>query len=114
MSRKLVSLIVLGLVLLLAGPAGAQEPELQHSDPYWHVSYWNNMTMYGIPVVEGTDANLDFAWGAGSPPLITGARTTSTTCGWVVRPCSRGTMLKSTSTGAMARLCLGCLRIASR
>jgi len=67
MSRKLVSLIVLGLFLVLTGPAGAQDPDLQHSDPYWRVAYWNNMTMYGSPVFEGTDTNLDFDWGAGSP-----------------------------------------------
>jgi len=67
MSKKLVSLIVLSVFFILTGPAGAQEPDVRHSDPSWRVSYWNNTSMYGSPAVEGTDANLDFSWGAGSP-----------------------------------------------
>jgi len=68
MLKKLSLLIV--LVLLLAGTAHAQTPEppqVQHTDPFWQVAYWNNMTLSGEPVVTASDQNLNHDWGGGSP-----------------------------------------------
>jgi hypothetical protein len=68
MHQKLRFLIGIAFVLLLASPVFAQEPiEPRHTDPFWQVSYWNNMTLSGEPVVQGTDAHLDWDWGSGSP-----------------------------------------------
>jgi len=67
MSRKLISLVVPVLCLLLAQPVSGQHPDVGHSEPYWRVAYWNNMTMHGSPAIEGTDVRLDWDWGAGSP-----------------------------------------------
>jgi hypothetical protein len=47
--------------------AYAQGPVAQHSDPFWQVSYWNNMTLSGAPVVQGAEAHLDWDWGSRSP-----------------------------------------------
>ena len=52
MSRKISFLIGLVLVLLLSGTVYAQGPEVQHSDPNWQVSYWNNMTLHGPSVQQ--------------------------------------------------------------
>jgi len=46
MLKKLSFPIV--LVLLLAGTAHAQTPEpphVEHTDPFWQVAYWNNVTL---------------------------------------------------------------------
>ena len=70
MSKKIRFLFGLAFICLLAAPAYAQEPwppQPQHTDPYWQVSYWNNMTLSGNPSITGTDANLDHNWGSGSP-----------------------------------------------
>jgi hypothetical protein len=69
MMHKRVSLFIgLALALVLTGTALAQEPGYpEHSDPYWEVWYWNNTTLSGNPVVTGTDAQIDWHWGYGSP-----------------------------------------------
>jgi len=67
MHRKLCFFIGLALVLLVTSPVFAQDPQPQHTDPFWQVSYWNNMTLSGEPVVQGTDAYIDWDWGSGSP-----------------------------------------------
>ena len=67
MSRKLFVLVSLLAVLALPGTSLAQGPSLQHSDPAWQASFWNNMTLSGSPVLTRSDANLDFDWGGGSP-----------------------------------------------
>jgi len=54
-------------VLLLVNPAHAQGPVPQHSDPHWQVSYWNNMALSGVPVIQETVAHLNWDWGYGSP-----------------------------------------------
>ncbi len=59
--------ITVAASLLLTSVALAQDPGPQHSDPYWQASYWNNTTLYGTPVLQRSEANIDYNWGAGSP-----------------------------------------------
>ncbi len=33
----------------------------------WNVKYWNNSSLWGDPVVQRTESNLDYDWGDGSP-----------------------------------------------
>jgi hypothetical protein len=47
MFRKCIFVIGCLVFLLLTGPANAQPPGLEHSDPYWQVYYWNNMFLSG-------------------------------------------------------------------
>jgi hypothetical protein len=71
MFRKLWSLLAaLTLILTMTGPAQAQTPEpprVQHTAPLWDVSYWNNRTLSGRPVVTDTDDALNHDWGNGAP-----------------------------------------------
>ena len=68
MNPKFRPFIGLVLALLLVSPVFAQGPvEPQHSDPFWQVAYWNNMTLSGDPVVQDTNTHLDWDWGNGSP-----------------------------------------------
>lgn len=68
MSRKLFILATLIVLLLGASTIYAQNgPTPQHSDPTWQVSYWNNKTLAGDPLLQSTEANLDWNWGTGSP-----------------------------------------------
>jgi hypothetical protein len=67
MFRKLWFVIILALLLLSAGLTYAQQPEPEHSDPYWQVSYWNNMTLSGEPVAQDQHARIDFNWADGAP-----------------------------------------------
>ena len=67
---KRIYLISFALVFLLVGTAHAQDPwppELKHTDPFWQVSYWNNTTLSGDPVVQSTDATMAWDWGSGAP-----------------------------------------------
>ena len=65
---SLVSLMVLLLVSPLSGSAAwAQGPSVQHSDPFWQASYWNNTSLSGSPVLQRSESNLDYNWGMGSP-----------------------------------------------
>ena len=73
MFKKLRTAVVsmsFALVFLMANTAHAQDPwppQPRDSDPFWQVSYWNNMTLSGEPVLNSTEANLDWDWGVGSP-----------------------------------------------
>jgi hypothetical protein len=67
MLRRIFVLGGLIAVLALSGTALAQGSSPEHSDPAWQASYWNNMTLTGPPVLQRSDANLDFDWGTGSP-----------------------------------------------
>jgi hypothetical protein len=69
-TRQLCLLIGFVLVFLPVGTVYAQTPDPpypQHTDPFWQVAYWNNMTLSGDPVVQGSDQHLAWDWGSGSP-----------------------------------------------
>jgi hypothetical protein len=58
---------------MIPGTALAQGPAPQHSDPAWQAAYFNNMTLAGSPVLQRTEANIDYNWGVGSPdPSVNG------------------------------------------
>lgn len=67
MFKKLVLIVSLALVLQTAGRAHAQPPQVEHSAPFWQVSFWNNMTLAGEPVAYDQHAHIDFNWESGSP-----------------------------------------------
>jgi hypothetical protein len=67
MFKQLSLFFVLVVALLLAGPAVAQGPAPQHSDAHWQASYWNNTSLSGNPVLQRSEAAVDYDWGAGSP-----------------------------------------------
>jgi len=67
MIRQRCFLIALVMVLALTGMVYAQGPGPLGSDPFWQVSFWNNTTLSGAPVVQGTDAEINFDWGTGAP-----------------------------------------------
>jgi hypothetical protein len=60
---------MLALVVLAAAvPALAQGPVLpQHSDPTWQASYWNNTSLSGSPVVQRSEANINYEWWGNAP-----------------------------------------------
>jgi len=56
------------IILLLTGiltPGGAQAQNV--SQALWQVSYWNNTTLSGPPVLRRDEASIDYNWGADSP-----------------------------------------------
>jgi hypothetical protein len=67
MRRKILILCGLIAVLAVSSPALAQGNSPEHSDPTWQASYWNNTTLNGAPVLQRSEANLDYDWGSGSP-----------------------------------------------
>ena len=67
MFKRLSTLFLFALTLLLANTVLAQGPAPQHTDPAWQGSYWNNTTLTGTPVLQRSDTHLDFNWGTGSP-----------------------------------------------
>ncbi|RME51829.1 MAG: hypothetical protein D6790_19390, partial [Caldilineae bacterium] len=68
-----LSLGLLVLVTVLAASMGAPNVWAQgpvtprHTDPTWHATYWNNTTLFGSPVLQREDPDLNFDWGTGSP-----------------------------------------------
>jgi hypothetical protein len=57
MFKKFGFVASLLIVLLSAGVASAQQgPE--HSDPYWQVYYWDNMSLSGGAVVDSAHAHV--------------------------------------------------------
>lgn len=68
MFKKLSGLTLTIVLLVLSGsPTLAQGPGPQHSDPTWQAQYWNNISLNGVPVLERTEAAIDYDWGNGSP-----------------------------------------------
>ncbi len=64
---SLLTLILVGM-LVVTPPVVAQGPILpQHSDPTWQAAYWNNMTLSGTPVLQRSEANINYEWWNGSP-----------------------------------------------
>jgi len=63
-------LLALMMLLLIASPALAQEGVLitpKHSDPHWTAAYWNNMSFAGAPVLQQSEAAVNYDWQSGSP-----------------------------------------------
>ena len=68
MFKKLTLVFTLILTLFLPVSALAQGPiNPQHSDPYWNVSYWNNMQLSGTPALVTAETDINHNWGIGSP-----------------------------------------------
>ena len=75
------AVLFLFLINQLNGVLWAQTPQNNLirpavSDPTWQATYWNNPTLSGAPVLQRSDAQLDFIWGNGAPaPTISAAAT---------------------------------------
>jgi hypothetical protein len=68
MVKKFRFLIAIIISLLLTSTALAQGPVFpQHTDPSWQVTFWNNTSLSGGPVLQQADTRLDHEWGTGSP-----------------------------------------------
>jgi hypothetical protein len=70
MYKKLSLLITFLLVFIFAGTALAQGPGPTHTDPAWQVSYWNNKSLSGTPVVQTSEGDLNWDWGQGAPANV--------------------------------------------
>ncbi|MBN1487703.1 MAG: hypothetical protein JW981_08685 [Anaerolineae bacterium] len=68
MFRRFSLLLSLIMVLTSVAPVLAQGPITPyHTDPTWHVQYWNNTSLTGTPVLDRTEENINYDWGYGSP-----------------------------------------------
>ncbi len=65
--RVLFSLLLLATLVVLPGSAFAQGISPQHADPFWVAAYWNNTSLSGTAVLQRSETNIDYDWGAGSP-----------------------------------------------
>jgi hypothetical protein len=63
----LVTSLAIVLGVATASTALAQNPPPQHTAAFWDASYWNNTSLYGTPVLQRSETNLDYDWGSGSP-----------------------------------------------
>jgi hypothetical protein len=70
MYKKLSLLITFLLVFIFAGTALAQGPGPTHTDLTWQVSYWNNKSLSGTPVVQTSEGDLNWDWGQGGPANV--------------------------------------------
>lgn len=67
---KRIYFLLIGLVgvLALTSPALAQGPVTpRHTAPTWEAWYWNNKALSGPPILQRSEANLDYDWRTGSP-----------------------------------------------
>ncbi|HMQ52242.1 MAG TPA: PA14 domain-containing protein [Anaerolineae bacterium] len=67
MSKIITVLIGVLLLLVVAGPAWAQDVAPQHTDPGWQAVYFNNTSLAGPPVLQRSEGNLAHNWGQGFP-----------------------------------------------
>ena len=69
MYRKLMILLALfiGLLVFQQTALAQDVPTGQHTDSVWQVSYWNNKTLSGNPIVQTAESNIDWDWGTGGP-----------------------------------------------
>jgi hypothetical protein len=58
----LIPLFILGHASMAQGG-----PIVQHTDPYWRATYWNNTSLSGTPALERQESDLNHDWGNGSP-----------------------------------------------
>lgn len=64
--RALVTLIFIGgFGLAFIAPTVQAAPG--SSDPAWQAAYWNNVNLTGRPVLQRSESDLNYDWGAGSP-----------------------------------------------
>jgi hypothetical protein len=63
MLSKLRFLIVLPMMLLLVGTTYAQDAGPRHSNPFWQVAFWNNMSLAGEPDLTAAHQSIDWDWG---------------------------------------------------
>jgi hypothetical protein len=66
--KRIAFAIGLILILILSNTALADDggtPE--HTAPYWQATYWNDTSLWGAPVVQRQESNLNHDWGFGSP-----------------------------------------------
>jgi hypothetical protein len=76
MKNKLLTLGVkrigfaIGLILMLTLSTTALADDggtVEHTAPHWQATYWNNTSLWGTPVVQLQESNLNHDWGFGSP-----------------------------------------------
>ena len=67
MWRKLLAALILVACMASGVYAQGDGPSTQHSDPFWQVTYWNNVTLSGDPAYQGQTSTLGGDWGEGSP-----------------------------------------------
>jgi len=71
MLRRLSLIAGLASLIIMASLVGTALAQggiiVQHSDPYWQATYWNNTSLSGTPVLERQESALDYDWGTGSP-----------------------------------------------
>jgi uncharacterized protein YraI len=60
--QSALALLLLIGVLMISGGAAVQGAEAA-----WNATYWNNTRLEGTPVLQRTEANIDYDWGDGSP-----------------------------------------------
>lgn len=65
-TRLMVTGISLIAAVLLGGTALAKA-EAPQSDSNWQAQYWNNTNLSGTPVLQRSEAAIDYDWGGGSP-----------------------------------------------
>lgn len=65
LSKRWIS-FALFVALVLAFTTAATRPLHAASDK-WDVSYWNNKTLNGAPVVQRQESSINYSWGHGSP-----------------------------------------------
>ncbi|MCX6047616.1 MAG: PA14 domain-containing protein, partial [Chloroflexi bacterium] len=68
---KLIAAFALIFLLALGFMPAALLPDVVaqtgNSDPTWQATYWNNVTLTGAPVLQQSETDLNYDWGAGSP-----------------------------------------------
>jgi hypothetical protein len=67
-SKRIAFAIGLILALILSNTALADNGgTVEHMAAYWHATYWDNTSLWGTPVVQRQESNLNHDWGFGSP-----------------------------------------------
>ena len=73
MSRKFrltVLTLILSLFLFQQTALAQDGPTAQHTDSVWKVSYWNNKSLSGTPLVQTTESEINWDWGLGGPSSL--------------------------------------------
>ena len=72
MYRKftVLALLLSGLLLFQKTTLAQGGPTAQHTDSVWQVSYWNNKTLAGNPLVQTTETEINWDWGLNGPSSL--------------------------------------------